>query len=315
MEQKKSMEFEDTDITYALINAFTDHASGGNPAAVCYLPHEKDDKWLQQIAREFNQPMTAFLVHRDANAESEQYDLRWFTSKAEVDFCGHATLASAHLLFTLGIVTGNTVRFHTRAGVLIASKVSGYKECEDELSSSMQKTWKVLDKKRLNGKGVVELDFPLVPAIPCNDSALLSAALDGATLNWVGETALGDYLVELPSSADVENLKPQFHKMLDFHGRGSIFATALASEHSEHDVISRVFCPKMGIPEDSATGSAHCTIGQYWATKLGKNELKAFQASERGGKMLVRVDKDVGRVYLQAQAVVVMAGALPTAKG
>jgi predicted PhzF superfamily epimerase YddE/YHI9 len=113
----------------------------------------------------------------------------------------------------------------------------------------------------------------------------------------------------------VENLKPQFHKMLDFHGRGSIFATALASEHSEHDVISRVFCPKMGIPEDSATGSAHCTIGQYWATKLGKNELKAFQASERGGKMLVRVDKDVGRVYLQAQAVVVMAGALPTAKG
>jgi hypothetical protein len=104
-------------------------------------------------------------------------------------------LASAHLLFTSGIVTGNTVEFHTRAGVLIASKVSGYKECEDELPSSMQKTWKVLDRKRLNGKGVVELDFPLVPAIPCNDGALLSAALDGATLNWVGETALGDYLV------------------------------------------------------------------------------------------------------------------------
>jgi hypothetical protein len=83
-EQKKSMDFEDTDITYALITAFTDHASGGNPAAVCYLPHEKDDKWLQQIAREFNQPMTAFLVHQHANAESEQYDLRWFTSKAEV---------------------------------------------------------------------------------------------------------------------------------------------------------------------------------------------------------------------------------------
>lgn len=145
------MDFEDTDITYALITAFTDHASGGNPAAVCYLPHEKDDKWLQQIAREFNQPMTAFLVHQHANAESEQYDLRWFTSKAEVDFCGHATLASAHLLFTSGIVTGNTVEFHTRAGVLIASKVSGYKECEDELPSSMQKTWKVLDRKRLNG--------------------------------------------------------------------------------------------------------------------------------------------------------------------
>jgi predicted PhzF superfamily epimerase YddE/YHI9 len=116
--------------------------------------------------------------------------------------------------------------------------------------------------------------------------------------------------VELPSSADVERVKPQFHKMMDFHGRGGVIITALAPEDSEYDFVSRFFCPKAGISEDPATGSAHCTLGPYWASKLGKKELKAFQASERGAKILVKVDEDAGRVYLQGGAVLVMAGVL-----
>ncbi|CAK9229223.1 unnamed protein product [Sphagnum jensenii] len=271
------------EIDYAQIDAFTDHAFGGNSATVCYLPYEKNDRWLQLIAREFNLSETAFLVKRQnttarskdaqkerllevddesgktlkdvqqqkkgiAVEEENEFDLRWFTPTVEVDLCGHATLASAHLLFASGIVLGDTVLFNTKSGVLKATKVSGYEEYE-ELLEEEDELGKRPERRRPGGKGVVQLDFPLVPAVPCNDTFLLSEALGGVAIKWAGETSLGDYLVELPSSADVERVKPQFHKMMDFHGRGGVIITALAPEDSEYDFVSRFFCPKGGISE------------------------------------------------------------------
>ncbi|KAH9573748.1 hypothetical protein CY35_01G017000 [Sphagnum magellanicum] len=263
------------------------------------------------IAREFNLSETTFLVKRQnttvrskdaqkgrllevddesgktlkdvqqqkkgiAVEEENEFDLSWFTPTVEVYLCGHATLASAHLLFASGIVLGDTVLFHTKSGVLKATKVSGYEEYE-ELHEEEDELGKRLERRRPGGKGVVQLNFPLVPAVPYNDTFLLSEALGGVAIKWAGETSLGDYLVELPSGADVERVKPQFHKMMDFHGRGGVIITALAPEDSEYDFVSRFFCPKGGISEDPATGSAHCTLGAYWASKLGKKELKAFQ--------------------------------------
>ncbi|CAK9263977.1 unnamed protein product [Sphagnum jensenii] len=265
------------------IDAFTDHAFGGNSATVCYLPYEKNDRWLQLIAQEFNLSETAFLVKRQnttarskdaqkerllevddesgktlkdvqqhkkgiAVEEENEFDLRRFIPTVEVDLCGHATLASAHLLFASGIVLGDTVLFNTKSGVLKATKVSGYEEYE-ELPEEEDELGKRPERRRPGGKGVVQLDFPLVPAVPCNDTFLLSEALGGVAIKWAGETSLGDYLVELPSSADVEHVKPQFHKMMDFHGRGGVIITALAPEDSEYDFVSRFFCPKGGISE------------------------------------------------------------------
>ncbi|KAH9540135.1 hypothetical protein CY35_15G094400, partial [Sphagnum magellanicum] len=254
------------------------------------VPFKTFGKNRNIIAREFNLSETTFLVKRQntttrnkdaqkgrllevddesgktlkdvqqqkkgiAVEEENEFDLSWFTPTVEVDLCGHATLASAHLLFASGIVLGDTVLFHTKSGVL--------KQLRPE-------------RRRPGGKGVVQLNFPLVPVVPCNDTFLLSEAL-GVAIKWAGETSLGDYLVELPSGADVERVKPQFHKMMDFPGHGGVIITALAPEDSEYDFVSQFFCPKGGISEDPATGSAHCTLGDYWASKLGKKELKAFQ--------------------------------------
>jgi len=202
-------------------------------------------------------------------------------------------------------VEGDTVVFHTKAGVLTASKVSGYNDFEetpeDEASPNSQ------ERKKPSSLGVVELDFPLEAATDCDEASLLSEALGGVEVKWVGRSNLGDYLVELQSSEDVVNLNPKFEKMLDIPGRG-VVVTAPAAAKSEYDFISRFFCPKIGIDEDSATGSSHCTLGPYWATKLGKTELNSYQASERGGKFFVRVDEDAGRCYLQGGAILVMLG-------
>lgn len=323
-------------IDYAQINAFTDRPFAGNPAAVCYLPLQRDDQWLQLIAREFNLSETAFLIkrrlskkrplaqNRDVeqlngskgvnNANSwdiqNEFDLRWFTPKVEVDLCGHATLASAHLLFSSGIVEGDTVLFHTKSGILKARKVTGYDELEETEGSSDEDATR--EKSLPLGVGVVELDFPIVSATQCDDmeAKVLSEALGGVETLWVGRTDLGDYLVEISSSKEIRQLQPCFSKMMNFSGRGGVMVTASADTESEHDFVSRFFCPKAGIVEDPVTGSAHCTLGPYWAEKLGKTTLKAFQASERGGNVTMHINKSEGRTYLQGSAVLVMAGVL-----
>jgi len=166
--------------------------------------------------------------------------------------------------------------------------------------------------KQRSGTGVVELDFPLVPASKCESAEVekLSDVLGNVQIVWAGLNSLGDYLVEVPSANDVKQLKPYFEKMLEFEGRGGLIVTSVADPDSEFDFISRFFCPKAGIPEDPVTGSAHCTLGPYWADKLQKDTLEAYQASERGGRVSVIVDKVGGRVNLQGSAVLVMVGTL-----
>lgn len=319
-----------SEIDFAQINAFTDRPFSGNPAAVCYLPMEKDDQWLQYIAREFNLSETAFLIKRDSNRKKpsvqkkevgkldneeipDEFNLRWFTPKVEVTLCGHATLASAHLLFSSGIAEGDTILFHTKSGILKARKVSGYDDDETGQNEGVSEEEFNVRKKRCPvGVGVVELDFPLAVATKCDntDSKILSEVLGGVKPLWAGQTSLGDYLVEVSSSKEIEQVQPDFSKMMDAPGRGGFIVTARAERDTELDFISRFFCPKAGILEDPVTGSAHCTLGPYWADKLGKMTLKAFQASERGGHVTVRVDKREGRAYLQGSAVLVMAGVL-----
>lgn len=329
----KKYDMEDelfAEIDFAQINAFTDRPFAGNPAAVCYLPLKRSDQWLQLVAREFNLSETAFLMKRNTKRRKspvlkmspeeqlaekntvlvDEFDLRWFTPKVEVDLCGHATLASAHLLFSSGIAAGDTILFHTKSGVMKARKVAGYdkdKVTEEEGESEDLKT----EKKRPIGVGVVELDFPLDSVTKCDDTEVevVSGVLGGAKLLWVGKTGLGDYLAEVASSKELEHLQPQFSSMLNLPGRGLI-ATARAEENSGLDFLSRFFAPKAGILEDPVTGSAHCSLGPFWAERFGKSSLKAYQASERGGKIDVRVDTNAGRVYLQGSAVLVMAGIL-----
>ncbi|KAJ7524513.1 hypothetical protein O6H91_17G008900 [Diphasiastrum complanatum] len=219
-----------SEVHYAQVNAFTDRPFSGNPAAVCYLPYERHDQWLQLVAREFNLSETAFLIKRrggkkrslekevDHTASSpallqldetgkklkefskkvmpddNEFDLRWFTPKVEVDLCGHATLASAHLMFSTGIVEGETIVFHTKSGVLKARKISGYDEEPVEVNQEESTAEK---KKYPSGRGVVELDFPLVIASECDvsETARVSNSLGDVEIVWCGKTSLGDYLV------------------------------------------------------------------------------------------------------------------------
>ncbi|MCO5552011.1 hypothetical protein L7F22_005519 [Adiantum nelumboides] len=335
------------EIDFAQINAFTDRPFAGNPAAVCYLPLKRTDDWLQLVAREFNLSETAFLMKRNTrkkrspvfkkSAEEElaeekavivdEFDLRWFTPKIEVDLCGHATLASAHLLFSSGIAGSDTIIFHTRSGILKAKKISGYektkvpdKEMEnskdakpDDSEASKIDDFEDLktDNRRPIGVGVVELDFPMDSYTKCDDAEaeVLSSALGEVKLLWAGKTTVGDYLAEVSCSKEVEQLQPQFSRISNLSGRG-VIVTAPAVKSSGSDFVSRFFAPKSGIMEDPVTGSAHCALGPFWAERLGKSSLKAYQASERGGHIEVRVDTNKGRVYLQGSAVLVMAGVL-----
>ncbi|CAM6090659.1 unnamed protein product [Calypogeia fissa] len=347
-EAAKKYRYEDelfAQIDFAQINAFTSKAFSGNPAAVCYLPYERDDKWLQLIAREFNLPATAFVVKRRVSRKNRalapeaggsslievddsakglkpvkkifrpvenEFDIRWFSTTAELEICGHATLASAHMLFSSGLVDGDVILFHSKKGPLKATKI-GYDETEDspETAEENEDQESRIKAKAELGKGVVELDFPLnlVSHVDVSEAQAVSDALGGVETVWVGRTSFGDYLVELPSSKHVEQLEPLAERMINLPGRG-VIATARASEDSEFDIISRFFAPKFGIPEDPVTGSAHCALGPYWGTKLGTEILKAYQASPRGGEISVRVDLDAGRVYLQGGAVLLMAGTL-----
>uniref|UniRef100_A0A0C9QSP6 TSA: Wollemia nobilis Ref_Wollemi_Transcript_11410_1993 transcribed RNA sequence n=1 Tax=Wollemia nobilis TaxID=56998 RepID=A0A0C9QSP6_9CONI len=322
-------------IDFAWINAFAERAFGGNPAVVCYLPYETESEWMQLVAREFNVSETAFLVRRRASNSASKFAtektllemdesgkslqpvtryftppppknvfyLRWFTPKVEVDLCGHATLAAAHLLFETGIVEDDTVVFHTKSGVLKARKVKGYDEPPPKGTKP---------SKQQSRTCLVELDFPIVSVSKCESVEVekLSDVLGNDKIVWAGKTSAGNYLVEVPSSGDVKLLKPHFEKMLEFEGHGGLIVTSAGEQDSEFDFISRYFCPKAGVTEDPVTGSAHCALGPYWADKLQKDTLEAYQASERGGRVSVKVNKVKGRVSLQGSAVLVMMGTL-----
>lgn len=254
------------------VDAFTDTPFKGNPAAVCVLPQETDEGWMQNLATEMNLSETAFLVRQD-----DGYNLRWFTPAVEVDLCGHATLASAHILWETGLLAADEqARFFTRSGLLTAER---------------QGDW-------------IQLDFPSEPARAVQAPEDLDQAL-GVSATYVGKNRF-DYLVEVKAEDLVRNLTPDYVLLSSISSRG--FMVTSRSDSSEIDFVSRFFAPAFGINEDPVTGSAHCCLGPYWADKLNKRELSAYQASARGGIVRIRVSEE--RVYLLGQAVTVMRGSL-----
>ncbi len=253
-------------IPITVVDAFTDEAFRGNPAAVCLLERPADEAWMQSVAAELNLSETAFLVARDDGA----HDLRWFTPAAEVDLCGHATLASAHVL-------GGAGRFHTRSGVLTCTAVGG---------------------------GWIEMDFPSLAPTPISYDDSLARVL-GAEIYTVARSRF-DLLVELGSAADVRSLQPDLRAIAALDARGMMVTAP--GDRDGIDCVSRFFGPKVGVNEDPVTGSAHCVLAPFWAARLGRTELVGEQASARGGIVRMRLDGD--RVVLGGQAVTVWEGQL-----
>jgi predicted PhzF superfamily epimerase YddE/YHI9 len=242
-----------------VVDAFTDYPFSGNPAAVAVLDQFPSDERMQLIAREMNLSETAFVVHRDEGG----HHLRWFTPVAEVDLCGHATLAATHVL-------GASTVFQTRSG---------------PLGVRVQAGW-------------IEMDFPsLKPA----ERPLPTLPQGFASPVWTGIGG-DDWLLEMSSSPEVTELVADQAAIAALGGR-AVIVTARAEPGSGADIISRVFGPNVGIPEDPVTGSAHCALAPFWVRRLGKNELTGYQASKRGGTVRMRLSGD--RVQLFGQAVTV----------
>ena len=257
------------------VDAFTATPFHGNPAAVCVLSAPKDPQWMQYVAREMNLSETAFLVPRDRG-----FELRWFTPTTEVPLCGHATLASAHVLWAEGYLAPDQMaEFHTKSGVLTAQK---------------QGDW-------------IELDFPANPSvIDVTMPVGLEDAL-GTAVQTVARSGLG-LLAEVGNQSVVEHLHPNFSQLVDL-GIAKIIVTSLADAGAEYDFVSRFFAPGIGIHEDPVTGAAHCCLAPYWSDRLQKTHMLGYQASERGG--MVKVVYDGGdRVSLSGQAITVMRGEL-----
>ena len=256
------------------VDAFTDVAFRGNPAAVCLLDAAADDGWMQSVATEMNISETAFVVQRSDG----DFDLRWFTPTREIELCGHATLASAHVLLAAGRARGR-IAFHTMSGVLACTRID--------------------DR--------IEMDFPAaVPVAGATPSGLLDA-LGIADAVAVGESANRWHLVEVGTAAEVANLDPDFTALAGI-GSGAVIVTA-RSDAPCIDIVSRVFVPGAGINEDPVTGSAHCTLVPYWCEKLlGRTELVAYQASARGGTLYCRLAGN--RVFLSGAAVTILGSEL-----
>jgi len=254
------------------VDAFTDKPFTGNPAAVCILEELRDDVWLRNVAREMNVSGTAFLMRRP-----DGYDLRWFTPAAEVDLCGHATLAAAHVLWEDKHMGPDAeARFHTRSGPLTAR---------------LKNEW-------------IEMDFPAEPEHRVEAPPALAASL-GVNPLYAGKNRF-DYLVEIESENVLRKLTPDFASLKTIPMRGVMVTARSLSKN--FDFVSRFFAPALGIDEDPVTGSAHCCLGPYWQKKLKRYQLHAFQASARGGELYVRVA--AGRVMLTGRAVTVLRGEL-----
>jgi PhzF family phenazine biosynthesis protein len=255
------------------VDAFAERAFAGNPAAVCIMEGPRAEDWMQNVAAELNLSETAFLY-----PENGTYRLRWFTPATEVDLCGHATLASAHVLWESGYLSADQcAEFETRSGRLRALR---------------EQDW-------------ITLDFPAKPSQPAAPPAGL---LEGLGLTSVRNVARNvfDYLVEVESAEQVRALNPDFATLHQVQVRGTIVTALADDDHA--DFVSRFFAPRAGVNEDPVTGSAHCALGPYWAERLGRTTLLGYQASRRGG--LVRVQVKGDRVLLSGRAITVMRGDL-----
>jgi PhzF family phenazine biosynthesis protein len=257
------------------VDAFTAKPFAGNPAAVCVLQAAADEEWMRNVAREMNLSETAFLHPEDGG-----YRLRWLTPAIEVDLCGHATLASAHVLWEDGHIPGDAeARFHTRSGLLTCKREGAW----------------------------IEMNFPAKLAEEAETPPQLAAAL-GAEILYTARNQF-DYLVEVADEATLRSLNPNHHLLRQLPVRGVIATCAgQAGRGGEYDFVSRFFAPGAGIDEDPVTGSAHSALAPFWSKRLGKTEMTGFQASARGGIVRVRVEGD--RVYMSGQAVTVLRGDL-----
>lgn len=287
---------------YFVVDAFTDSAFKGNPAAVCFLESEKDEKWLQAVAAEFNISQTGYLtpITTDVAVTSNpRFRLRWFTPVAEVKLCGHATLAASHILFSNGLVSSDIIEFDTLSGILTAKKVPESINPESVSNGEAKESF------------LIELDFPVVPTTEFSiDAVSISKALNSAPIIDVKKTTtFGDLFVVLPSGKDVAEINPEFGEILKCPGRG-VIVSGVAPPESGFDFYSRFFCPKLGINEDPVCGSAHCALAPYWSKKLGKCDFMAYQASPRSGILDIHVDEQNQRVLLRGKAVTVMEGSV-----
>jgi len=260
-------------VTIYQVDAFTDRPFTGNPAGVCILSEAADETWMQYVASEMNLSETAFIV-----TQGSVYNLRWFTPAVEVDLCGHATLASAHILWETGAVpAGSEIQFSSLSGILRA---------------------------RQDGEWI-QLDFPVEAAHEVEPPGKLLTALNVKPL-WVGKNRM-DYMVELDSEAAVRSLKPNFTLLAEVPSRGVIVTSR--AESSNGDFVSRFFGPASGIDEDPVTGSAHCCLTPFWQERLGKKPLVARQVSKRGG--LLRVSVAGARTNIAGREITVLRCELP----
>jgi len=254
------------------VDAFTDEPFKGNPAGVCLLETKQTDSWMQNMAMEMNLSETAFLLKTQT-----RFDLRWFTPKTEVPLCGHATLASAHILWEEKILDKEELAaFNTKSGELVCKKADDW----------------------------IEMLFPLkqVRATGVSESLLkaLKISKNVAKFNLYDSNGEFLYLIEVPTDEIVRKLNPDFIKLKE--EAKAVIITAKSSS-KEFDFISRFFAPSLGIDEDPVTGSAHCYLAPYWAEKLNKNELIGYQASKRGG--IVKCELRGKKVIIKGKAVTI----------
>lgn len=264
------------------VDAFTSESFTGNPAAVCILPAEPPESWMQAVASEMNLSETAFLRPRHDGS----YELRWFTPTREVDLCGHATFASAHVLWSDGHLANDApARFHTRSGELVARR----------------------------GDKWIRTDFPADTIDATTSPKDLTEGLGDSVPQEVARTDR-DYLVHLENAQEVRSLEPNLDAFERIEAGRGVIVTA-RGDTDGIDFVSRYFAPAYGIPEDPVTGSTHCALGPYWAQKLGRTSLAARQVSDRGGTIRVHLDSpEADRVVLGGQAVTVLRGRLVSDK-
>lgn len=249
------------------VDSFTDRQFMGNPAAVCLLDQARPEEWMRDLAAEMNLSETAFVL-----PQGDEFNLRWFTPTTEMDLCGHATLASAHMLWESGVVSPEKqIRFRTRSGILTITR---------------QKEW-------------IEMDFPARTTRPVSENEGVIDAI-GAVPEEVYQS--GDNLLFIyESEKTVRNLKPNFSALKTYAYHGVIVTSP--ADSPQFDFVSRFFAPAIGVDEDPVTGSSHCTLAPFWGERLRKVNMMAAQVSKRGGMLKLRVSAE--RVYISGQAVTI----------
>ncbi len=257
-------------INYYQVDSFTKEPYFGNPAGVIILDKEADEYWMAKIAEEMNLSETSFLYYVSQN----KYNLRWFTPTNEVDLCGHATLAAAHILWEKFIEKNQNIIFETNSGELICK----------------------------NDNDLIQMNFPKEEAFDTDPPKELLKSLD-VNILYCGKNRF-DYLVELESEDILKKINPDFNLLKKINARGIIITSK--PSNNEYDFVSRFFAPNVGVNEDPVTGSAHCCLAPYWAKKLEKNKLKALQVSARRGILFLELFKD--RVNISGNAITVFEG-------